>query len=82
MRAHAIVDALVQPLHAAEETNDASLARSPRLQLTLAFLDTPAPTEAIWKTLDPITKNAALQALARTPAQAVLPPRGREQRDD
>ena len=53
-----------------------------RRQLTLAFPDTPAPSEAIWETLDPATRNAALKALARILAQAVLPPREQEHRDD
>ena len=42
-----------------------ALPPPPRRQLTLAFPDTPAPTESIWETLDPATRNAALQALAR-----------------
>ncbi len=59
-----------------------TLPPPPRRQMALAFQDTPAPTEAIWETLDPATKNAALQALARILAQAILPPREQEQRDD
>ncbi len=59
-----------------------ALPPAPRRQLTLAFPDTPAPTEAIWETLDPATKKAALQALARILAQAVLPPREQEHSDD
>ena len=59
-----------------------ALPSPPRRQLTLAFPDTPAPTEAIWETLDPATRKAALQALARILAQAVLPPREQEHSDD
>ena len=59
-----------------------ALPAPPRRQLTLAFPDTPAPTEAIWETLDPATRNAALQALARILAQALLPSREQEHRDD
>jgi len=59
-----------------------ALPPPPRRQLRLTFPDTPAPTEAIWETLDPATRNAALQALARILAQAVLPPREQENRDD
>ncbi len=59
-----------------------ALPPPPPRQLTLTFPDTPAPTVAIWETLDPATRNAALQALARILAQAVLPPRKQEHRDD
>ncbi len=54
----------------------------PRRQMALAFQDAPAPSEAIWETLDPATRSAALQALARILAQTILPPRAQEQRDD
>ena len=47
----------------------------PWRQLTLAFPDTPAPSEAILKTLDPSTRNAALQALARILARTVIRPK-------
>ncbi len=54
----------------------------PRRQLTLAFPDTPAPSEAIWETLDPATRNAALQALARILARTAVPSRSQEPRND
>ena len=46
----------------------------PKRQLTLLFPNTPAPGEAIWETLDPATKNAALEALARILASSLLRP--------
>ena len=54
----------------------------PRRQLTLLFPNTPTPGEEIWETLDPATKNAALQALARILASTVLGPAAQETRDD
>lgn len=54
----------------------------PKRQLTLLFPNTPAPGEAIWETLDPATKNAALEALARILASSLLRPAAQETRDD
>lgn len=54
----------------------------PRRQLILQFPDTPAPSEAIWETLDPATRNAALQALARILARTAFQPGPQETRDD
>ena len=54
----------------------------PRRQLTLLFPDTPAPSKAVWVTLEPATREAALQALARILARAAAPPAPKETRDD
>ncbi len=54
----------------------------PRRQLTLAFPDTPAPSEVIWETLDPATRHAALQALARILARTAVRPGPQEPRND
>ena len=59
-----------------------TLPPPPRRQMALAFQDTPAPTEAIWETLDPATKNAALQALARILARALPRPAALENSDE
>lgn len=54
----------------------------PRRQLTLPFPDTPVPGAVIWETLDPATRNAALEVLARILAQTAVRPDPQERRDD
>ena len=56
--------------------------KPPRRHLPLAFPDTPAPSEAIWEALDPGTRNAALQAVARILARTAIPSLSQEPRSD
>jgi hypothetical protein len=42
------------------------------VQLTLKFLDDPAPPTGPWERIDPAARIAAIELLARLLAQAVL----------
>lgn len=52
------------------------------MQLNLAFLELPGPSEIVWEALDEEQRLAALQLLAKLIAQAVQNDPGAEENDN